>query len=162
MLFSDTKENRALADATISRLKAEARRESTRASLFKLGGYSAFVLCLGLGCGAAFLGYASVKKAQSSSYMIAEILAKAISNARVTTKGEVRLLPGAIVSMKPDTTVDLAPTASVNLEPGGTVQVENTRPRFNTLTSMAKPKLGDNVMTSSRITDIPRSSLQLP
>ena len=71
MLFSGTKENRALADATISRLKAEARMQSTRASLFKIGGYSAFVVCLGLGCGAALLGATSIKKAQSSSHEIA-------------------------------------------------------------------------------------------
>ena len=62
MLFSGTKENRALANATIPRLKAEARKESTKASLCKIGGYSAFVVCLGLGCGAAFLGYVSIKR----------------------------------------------------------------------------------------------------
>ena len=126
MLFSGTKENRALANATISRLKAEARIESTKASLCKIGGYSVFVVCLGLGCGAAFLGYASIKKAQSSSEEIANILAKAISNASITTKGEVKLLPGAIVSIKPDATVGLNPTASVKLEPGQNVTMQNT------------------------------------
>lgn len=120
MLFSGTKENRALADATILRLKAEARMESTRASLFKIGGYSAFVVCLGLGCGAAFLGYASIEKAQSSSGEIATILVKAISNASITTKGEVKLVPGAIVSIRPDATVRLDPAASVKIEPAET------------------------------------------
>src|SRR5271156_2710907 len=128
MLFSGTKENRTLANATIAHLKAEARKESTKASLFKIGGYSVFVVCLGLGCSAAFLGYASIKKAQSSSEEIANILAKAISNASITTKGEVRLLPGAIVSIKPDATVGLNPTASVQLEPGQNALMQNARP----------------------------------
>jgi hypothetical protein len=131
MLFSGTKENRALADATISHIKAEARIESTKASLFKIGGYSAFVVCLGLGCGAAFLGYASIKETQSSSEEIAKILVKAISNASITTKGEVKLLPGAIVSIKPDATVGLNPTAFVKLEPDQTVPMQNTGPRFS-------------------------------
>jgi hypothetical protein len=47
MLSSGTKENRALADATISRLRAEARMESIRASVFKIGGYCAFVVMPG-------------------------------------------------------------------------------------------------------------------
>ena len=93
MLFPGTKQNRTLADATISRLKAEARMQSTRASLFRIGGYSAFVVCLGLGFGAAMLGYASIKKAHGSSHEIANILVKAISNASITTRGEVKLLP---------------------------------------------------------------------
>jgi hypothetical protein len=131
MLFSGTKENRALADATISRLGAEARMESARASFFRIGGYSVFVVCLGLGCGAAFLGCASIKKAQSSSEEIANILFKAISNASITTKGEVKLLPGAIVSIKPNATVGLNPTASVKLEPGQSVVMQNTGPRLS-------------------------------
>ena len=116
MLFSGSKENRALADATISRLRAEARIESAKASLFRIGGYSAFVVCLGLGCGAALVGYASIKKAQSSSEEIANILVKAISNASITSKGEVKLLPGATVSIKPNATVGLNPATSVKLE----------------------------------------------
>ena len=131
MLFSGTKENRALADATISRLRAEARMERTRASLFKLGGYSVFVVCLGLGCGAALLGYASIKKAQSSSEEIANILVKAISNASITSKGEVKLLPGATVSIKPNATVGLNPIASVKLQPGQNVVMQNTAPRLS-------------------------------
>jgi hypothetical protein len=131
MLFSGTKENRALADATISRLGAEARMESARASCFKIGGYGVFVVCLGLGCGAAFLGCASIKKAQSSSEEIANILVKAISNASITTKGEVKLLPSAIVSIKPNSTVGLNPTASVKLEPSQNVVMQNTAPRLS-------------------------------
>lgn len=134
MLFSETKENRALADATISRLKADARMERTKASLFRVGGYSVFVMCLGLGCGAAFLGYAPIKKAQSSSNEIARILVTAISNATITTKGEVRLLPGAIVSLKPGATVGLDPTASVKLDPAG-----QSRCRTRARTSILSP-----------------------
>jgi hypothetical protein len=111
---------------------------STRASLFKVGGYSAFVVCLGLGFGAAFLGYASIKKAQSSSDEIAKILIKAISNVRITTTGEFRLLPGATLVLKPGATVGLDSTASVKLQPGETIQVQNTRPRFNSFTSAAQ------------------------
>jgi hypothetical protein len=118
MLFSDTKENRALADATISRLKAEARMESTKASLFRVGSYSAFVVCLGLGCGAAFLGYASIKNAQSSSGEIADILVEAISNASITTKGEVKLVPGTLLVLKPDETLRLDPNAILKVELG--------------------------------------------
>jgi hypothetical protein len=160
MLFPETKENRALANATVSRLKAEARLESTRASLFKIGGYSAFVVCLGLGCGAAFLGYASIKKAQSSSDEIAKILGKAISNASITTKGEVKLLPGAIVSIKPDATVGLNPTASVKLEPSQDTLVQNTRPA--SIPSPAQLKSRGKTSTSSRVADAPKASPQLP
>ena len=159
MLFSGTKENRALADATISRLKAEARIESAKASLFRIGGYSAFVVCLGLGCGAAFLGYASIKKAQSSSDEIANILVKAISNASITTKGEVKLLPGAIVSIKPDATVGLDPTASVKLESGQDTLAQNTRPA--SIPSPAQRKSRGKTI-SSRVADAPKASPQLP
>src|SRR3974377_612817 len=118
MLFAGTKENRALADATISHIKAEARLKSTRANLLKVGAYSIFVLCLGLGCGAAFSGCASIKNAQSSSDDIARILVKAINNASITTKGEVRLSPGATLTVDRDAIVGVDPTASVKLEPG--------------------------------------------
>jgi hypothetical protein len=160
MLFAGTIENRALANATVSRLKAEARMESTRASLFKIGGYSAFVVFLGLGCGAAFLGYASIKKAQSSSDEIAKILGKAISNASITTKGEVKLLPGAIVSIKPDATVGLNPTASVKLEPGRDTLVQNTRPA--SIPSPAQLNSRGKTSISSRVADAPKASPQLP
>jgi hypothetical protein len=147
MFFSDTKENRALADATISRLKAEARMESTKASLFKVGGYSAFVVCLGLGCGAAFLGYASIKDAQSSSGEISNILVKAISNASITTKGEVDLVPGTLLVLKPDQTLRLDPNASLKVESGGTGRMQDTYPRFDPLTNPAQPKSGGKVAT---------------
>jgi hypothetical protein len=160
MLFSGTKENRALANATVSRLKAGARLESTRASLFKIGGYSAFVVCLGLGCSAAFLGYASIRKAQSSSDEIAKILVKAISNTSITTKGEVKLLPGAIVSIKPDATVGLNPTASVKLEPGQDSLVQNTRPP--SIPSAPQLKSRGKTTISSRVTTAPKASPQLP
>jgi hypothetical protein len=143
MLFSGTKENRALADATLSRLRAEARMESTRASLFKLGGYSVFVVCLGLGCGAALVGYASIKKAQSSSEEIANILVKAISNASITSKGEVKLLRGATVSIKPNATVGLNPATSVKLEPGQNVMMQprlSPNREASANTSKAPPK----------------------
>src|ERR1700733_4562325 len=109
MLFSEAIENRALANATVSRLKAEARIESTRASLLRVGGYSTFVLCLSLGCSAALLGYASIKKAQSSSDEIAKILSTAINSASIRTKGEVRIQPGTIVALRPGATVSLDP-----------------------------------------------------
>ena len=146
MLFSGTKENRALADATISRLRAEAGMEATRATLFKVGGYSAFVVCLGLGFGAAFSGYASIKKAHSSSEEIANILAKAISNSSITAKGEVKLLPGAIVSVKPDATVVLDPAASVKLEPGQNVRAEHS----SALPAQISASKGDNQLTHQR------------
>jgi len=148
MLFSNTKENRALSDATILRLKADARMDSTRASLFRVSGYSAFVVCLGLGFGAAFLGYASIEKAQSSSHEIAKILVKAISNANITTKGEVRLLPGGIVSIKPGATVGLDPDASVRLESGQDALVQNTRPA--SIPSPAQHKSVGKTTVSSR------------
>jgi hypothetical protein len=160
MLFAGTEENRALANATVSRLKAEARMESTRASLLKIGGYSAFVVCLGLSCGAAFLGYASIKKAQSSSDEIAKILVKAISNASITTKGEVKLLPGAIVSIKPDATVGLDPAASVKLESGQDTLAQNTRP--DSIPSPAQRKSRGKTSISSRGVDAPKASPQLP
>jgi len=160
MLFPGTKENRALANATVSRLKAEARMQTSRASSFKVGGYSAFVVCLGLGCSAAFLGYASIKKAQSSSDEIAKILGKAISNASITTTGEVKLLPGAIISIKPDATVGLNPTASVKLEPGRDTPLQNTRPA--SISSPAQLKSRGKTNISSRVADAPKASLQLP
>ena len=138
MLFSETKENRALADATISRLKAEAKLVNVRANLLRTGGYSAFVVCLGLGFGAAFLGYASIKNAQSSSDEIAQLLVNAINNASITAKGEVRLQPGATLVLKPGATVRLNPTASVKLEPGETVQLQNTRLRFDSISRTAQ------------------------
>ena len=153
MLFPGTKRNRTLADATISRLKAEARMQSARASLFKIGGYSAFVVCLGLGCGAALLGYASIKKAHSSSDEIANVLVKAISNASITTRGKVKLLPGAIVSIKSDATVGLDPTASVKLESGQDTLAQNTRPA---------PIPSPTQRKSRRVADAPKASPQLP
>jgi len=134
MLFSGTKENRALADATISRLKSEARLGSVRASLLGTGGYSALAVCLGLGFGAAFLGYASIKKAQSSSDEIAQLLVKGINNASITTKGDLRLLPGTTLVLKPGATVGLDPTASVKLEPRAIIQLQDTRPRIDSIT----------------------------
>jgi hypothetical protein len=156
MLFSGTKENRALADATVWRLKAEARIESTKASLFKIGGYSAFVVCLGLGCGAAFLGYASIKKAHSSSEEIANILVKAISNASITTKGEVKLLQGAIVSIKPDATVGLDPAASVKLE-----SVKRS-PDAEQHWAALQHKSGGKTMISSHIEDATKATPLAP
>ena len=148
MLFSETIESRGLADATISRLKADARFESTRANLFRLGGYSIFVVCLGLGCSAAFLGYSSIKKAQSSSYEIAKILSAPINSTAVTVKGEVKLGSDAIVALKPDTTVRLDPTAATKLEPGGTVEMKDTRLRFDPFTNRAQPISGKSVVTN--------------
>jgi hypothetical protein len=148
MLFSETIENRALADATVSRLKAEARIESTSASLLRVGGYSIFVVCLGLGCSAAFLGYSSIKKAQSSSDEIARILSTAINSASITTKGEVTLLPGATIAFKPIVTASLDPTASVTVEPGGTVEVQDTHPGFDPFTNRAQPISGGSVVTN--------------
>jgi hypothetical protein len=147
MLFSETTQNRALADATVSRLKAETRIENTRASLFRVGGYSIFVVCLGLGFGSAFLGYASIKKAQSSSDEIAKILSTAINGATIKTKGEVRLLPNANVALRPGTTVTLDPTP-VKLEPGGTVQVQGSRSGFDPFANGAQPKSGGSAATS--------------
>jgi hypothetical protein len=147
MLFSNTNENRALADATISRLKAEARIESTKASLFRVGGYSIFVVCLGLGCGATFLGFASIKKAHSSSDEIAKILSTGINSATIKTRGEVRILPSAIVSLKPGTTVNLRPTL-VKLEPGASVQVQDPGPRVDPFTNGAQPTSGGSVVTN--------------
>jgi hypothetical protein len=160
MLFPGTKENRALANATVSRLKAEARMQTTRTSLLKVGGYCAFVVCLGLGCSAAFLGYASIKKAQSSSDEIATILGKAISKASITAKSEVTLLPGAIISIKPDATVGLNPTASVKLEPGRDTPAQNTRPASNPPPAQLKSR--GKTSTSSRVADAPKASPQLP
>jgi hypothetical protein len=148
MLFSETIENRALADATISRLKAEARIESTRASLLRVGGYSIFVVCLGLGCSAAFLGYSSIKKAHSSSDEIAKVLSTAIKSASVQTKGEVRLLPDATVSLKPGTIVSLDPTTAAKVEPGGAVQVLDARSDFDPFTNRARPISGGSVVTN--------------
>jgi hypothetical protein len=160
MLFSGAKENRALADATISRLRAEARIESAKASLFRIGGYSAFVVCLGLGCAATLLGAASIKQAQSSSHEIANILVKAISNASITTKGEVKLLPGAIVSIESDATVGLNPTASVKLESGQDALMQNTRPA--SIPSPAQLKSRGKTTISSRVADAPKMSPQRP
>jgi hypothetical protein len=140
MLFSGTTENRALANAAVSRLKAEARIESTRASLFRVGGYSIFAVCLGLGCGAAFLGYSSIRTAQSSSNEIARILATAINGASVTTKGEIRLLPDAVVSLKPG--------SAVKMEPGATVEIQASRPSFDPFANKAQQNTGESVMTS--------------
>src|SRR6266480_477405 len=109
MLFSDTIESRALADATVSRLKSEARTESKKASLLRVGGYSIFIVCLGLGCSAALLGYSSIKKAQSSSNEIATILSTAINRASVKIMGEVRLPLDASISLKTGATVSLDP-----------------------------------------------------
>jgi hypothetical protein len=117
-------------------------------------------VCLGLGCSAAFLGYASIKKAQSSSDEIATILGKAISKASITTKGEVKLLPGAIVSIKPDATVGLNPTASVKLEPGQDSLVQNTRPP--SIPSAPQLKSRGKTTISSRVTTAPKASPQLP
>jgi hypothetical protein len=111
------------------------------------------VVCLGLGCGAAMLGYASIKKAHSSSDEIANILVKAISNASITTRGEVKLLPGAIVSIKPDATVSLDPTASVKLESGQDTPAQNMRPA-----SIPSP----TQRKSRRVADAPKASPQLP
>src|SRR5262249_47964230 len=130
---------------TISRLKAEARMETAKATLLKVGGYSAFVVCLSLGFGIAFSGYASIKKAHSSSEEIANILANAIINASITAKGEVKLLPGAIVLIKPDATVVLDPAASVKLEPGQNLRAEHS--------SALQPKSagkGDNQLRHQR------------
>jgi hypothetical protein len=146
MLFSETIENRALANATISRLKAAARVDSTKASLFRVGGYSIFIVCLGLGCCGAFLGYASIKKARSSSDEIARILSTAINSSIIKTKGEARLLPGAIVSLKPGTSVTLHPTP-VKLEPGSSVQVQGPGPNFDPFTNGA-PISGSSVKTN--------------
>ena len=148
MWFSETIESRALSDATISRLKADARIESTRASLLRVGGYSIFVVCLGLGCSAAFLGYSAIKKAQSSSDEIARILSTAISSASITTKGEVRLLPGAAVSVQPGGTVGLDYTATVKVEPDGTIEGQETRPRFDPFNKRARPISGESVLTN--------------
>jgi hypothetical protein len=159
MLFSGTQESRALADATISRLRAEGRIESAKASLFRIRGYSAFVACLGLGCGAAFLGAASIKKAQSSSDEIANLLVKAISNASITNRGEVKLLPGAFVFIRPDATVGLDPTASVKLESGQDTLAQNTRPASIPSPDQRKSR-GETI--SSRVADAPKASPQFP
>ncbi len=148
MLFSETIDSRTLADATVSRLKAEARIESTRASLLRVGGFSIFVVCLGLGCSAAFLGYSSIKRAHSSSNELARILSSAITTASVKTKGEVRLLPDAIVSLKSGATVSPDPTTPVKVEPDGDVQVQGTRPRFDPFTNRAQPISGGSVVTN--------------
>jgi hypothetical protein len=148
MLFSGTTENRDLAHAAIAHLKAEARMRSTRASLFRVGGYSIFVVCLGLGCSLAFLGYSSIKEAQSTSNEIARILSTATNNASVKVRGEVRLPPGANASLKPGSTVSLDSTASVKVGPGETVAVEDTRPRFDPFTNRAQPISGASVVTN--------------
>jgi hypothetical protein len=145
MLFSNTKENDALAAATVAKLKADARIESNRAGLFRICGYSVFVACLSIGSGMAFLGYSSVKKAHSSSDEIAKVLVKALSGASITAKGEVKLLPGAIVSLRPDATVMLDPHTSVKAEPVGTVRAGQ---RFDRLANKAEPRSGGDVVTT--------------
>jgi hypothetical protein len=92
----------------------------------------------------AFLGYSSVKKAHSSSDEIAEVLVKALSGASITAKGEVKLLPGAIV-LRPGATVMLDRDTSVKAEPVGTVRAGQ---RFDPLANKAEPRSGGDVVTT--------------
>ncbi|WP_038973291.1 hypothetical protein [Bradyrhizobium genomosp. III] len=148
MLFAETVENRALANATASRLNAEARVENAKASLLRVSGYSALLICLGLACGATFLGCASIKRAQSSSDEIAAILATAIHSASVRINGEVKLVPGATVALNTKAAVYLDTGASVTIDPNGGVEVEGARSRFDRFANQSQPKSGERVATS--------------
>jgi len=148
MLFPETIDNRALSDAATSRLKAEARIERTKASLLRVGGYSTFVLFLGLGLSAAFLGYASIKKAHSSSDEIARVLSATFNRSSIATKGEVRLISDSVVSLKPGATVSVDPAALVKVNPAATVELRDARQRFDPITNRAQPISGEPVLTN--------------
>jgi hypothetical protein len=148
MLFPGTKENFDLSAATISRLKADSRIETTRASLLRMAGYGLFSICLGLGCGAALSGYSVIKKAQSSSAEIADILLTAINGTAVTVKGEVKLDPDSTVTLEPGATVSLDPAAKARLAADRTVELQDARPHFDPFVSGARPKSGKHSVTS--------------
>lgn len=152
MLFSDTIDNRALADATISRLKADARMESAKACLFRIGGYSSFAVCLVLGWSVAVLGYTSIKRAQNSSHEIAQILSTAISNVSLRIKGEVELLPRAEVSLRAGQTVTLDDASHVKLSVDGITEAEGSGVRVHPFTNAGRPISGRRVSTSYTVT----------
>jgi hypothetical protein len=140
MLFSSTRQNDALASATAARLKADARIVNAKAALFRICGYSVFVVSLGIGLGLTSLGFYSVRKAQSSSDEIGRILVNAFSRATIRTKGQVTLAPGAVVSLRPDTTVTLDPNASVRAQLDDPISLKDTRSDFNKSSSTSSTK----------------------
>ncbi|MDB5513179.1 MAG: hypothetical protein JWR08_2662 [Enterovirga sp.] len=86
-------ENRVLASAVNSRIKADARLLNARAALYRLIGIGAVCALSGVGIGAAFFGYSYTADPTFPTAKVANTVALALEKVTFKTEGTVKLDP---------------------------------------------------------------------
>lgn len=123
MNLAGTGQNRALAAAVNSQIKAEARNLSARAAFWRLLGIGSMLALAGIGVGAGFLGYSYTLDATSSARTIGEAISRALASTPLHTTGAVRL-DAADASVRLDAKDVALQAAPLKLDPAATVHMD--------------------------------------
>ena len=114
MKIAGTPDNSGLARAVNSRVSADARMLSAKATLLTLGGIGLAALCVGAGAALAILAYARLNDRSLAAAQVAEAITKGLAQAKLT------------VAIDPTSQVKLDPSAEVKLASGGEVTAKGT------------------------------------
>ncbi|HMO30651.1 hypothetical protein [Enterovirga sp.] len=93
MEIPNTPENRVLAGAVNARIKADARILNAKAAFWRLAGWALVCAMIGLGTGAALLGWTYSRAPAIEADLVARAVADALQTVTFKTEGTVKLDP---------------------------------------------------------------------
>ena len=99
MELPNTTENRVLASAVNSRIRAESRKQNAQAALYRFAGMGILCAFAGGGLGLAFYGYSWISDPTSQTDKIARTVAAAMSTVTFRTEGTVKLDPDSKIGV---------------------------------------------------------------
>jgi hypothetical protein len=98
MEIPNTTENRVLAGAVNSRIKADARILNAKAAFWRLAGISLLLAMVGVGVGAALFGWTYSRGPALEAGQVARAVAAAMETVTLKTEGTVKLDPDARIA----------------------------------------------------------------
>lgn len=99
MELPNTSENRVLASAVNSRIRAESRKQNAQAAMYRFAGLGLLCAFAGGGLGLAFYGYSWISDPTSQTDKIARTVAAAMSTVTFKTEGTVKLDPDSKIEV---------------------------------------------------------------
>lgn len=93
MEIPNTPENRVLAGAVNARIKADARILNAKAAFWRLAGWALVCAMIGVGTGAALLGWTYSRAPAIEADLVARAVAEALQTVTFKTEGTVKLDP---------------------------------------------------------------------
>lgn len=99
MEIPNTPENRVLAGAVNARIKADARILNAKAAFWRLAGWSLMLAMIGIGTGAALLGWTYSRGPAIEAEQVAQAVAAALQTVTLKAEGTVKLDPDAKLSL---------------------------------------------------------------